>query len=96
MIEIMGKAIAEFDYPCKISLSECGVWSIFAEFVSPSVYVGGGTIQNSAPLVQLREKGYHFLLVYFRYDDMPEEYLPEWWKDSKVVWEKRAERDKEM
>jgi hypothetical protein len=99
MIKINGDTIiAEFDYPCKISRSECGMWSILAEFVSPRVYCYRNAVStplDSAPLVQLREKGGHFLLVYFRYDDMPEEYLPEWWKDSTVVWEKRAERDKE-
>jgi hypothetical protein len=92
MIKSQGSIIAEIMTPCAIELHEYKGFAIFAEFNSPHVYLQKWA-ENTAPLVQLREKKDRFALIYFQYDDVPNVYLPDWWKDSIVVWEKRAERN---
>ena len=95
MIRTRGDVTAEIDYPCRIQLSEYNGWALLAEFDQPHLYLQRNAVFDTAPLIQLREKENHFALIYFQYDDMPEVYLPEWWKNSTVIWEKRAERDQE-
>jgi hypothetical protein len=65
------------EYPAclDVELTECGTMATFHHFEGA---------EDELARAELRHKGGAYALFLFRYDD---EVLPEWWMDSKIVWE---------
>ena len=82
------------EYPCSLDINTLrGSMGVIAEFVKPHKY-SNDFYNDSFPRVQLRKKEDMFALVYFTYDEANDfmlSYLPDYWKDSELIWEQRME-----